>query len=140
MAVAMATRAFKLTQPRPLERSEQESLFQWAAFHAAKDARLNLLNASLNGVRLSAHQAVLAKRSGMKRGYPDIFLPVPATGWSGLFIELKRVGGVPSDVKPEQAWWLAALRDQGYCTRVCYGWQHAAQDIMAYLGNGHEES
>ena len=137
MATMMATAKFKLTQPQPLERSEQESLFQWAAFHAEKDARLALLNASLNGVRLSAHQAVMAKKSGMKRGYPDIFLPVPANGWSGLFIELKRVGGVPSDVRPEQTWWLAALREQGYCAVVCYGWKHAAQEIMTYLGCGY---
>ena len=129
----MARTKFKLTAPSALERVEQEALFKWAAVEAQRDARLNLLNSSLNGVRLSPHQAVMAKRGGMRRGYPDVFLPVPSQCWHGLFIELKRKDGVQSDVKPEQREWLAALRDQGYHAVVCYGWESAAQVIALYL-------
>ena len=124
---------FKLTAPSALEHVEQEALFRWAAVKAQRDARLNLLNASLNGVRLSPHQAVMAKKSGMRRGYPDVFLPVPSHGFHGLFIEMKRKDGVQSDVKPKQREWLAALRDQGYHAVVCFGWENAAQVIALYL-------
>lgn len=129
----MARTKFKLTAPSALEHVEQEALFRWAAVEAQRDARLNLLNASLNGVRLAPHQAVMAKRSGMRRGYPDVFLPVPSHGFHGLFIEMKRKDGVQSDVKPEQREWLAALRDQGYHAVVCFGWENAAQVIALYL-------
>lgn len=125
---------FKLKPAQPLERVEQEALFQWAQYMERTDPRLRLLNSSLNGVRLTPNQALMAKRGGMKKGFPDVFLPVPAGGWHGLFIEMKRKGGVPSDVSPEQCKWINNLRYQGYHAVVCYGWESAAQIISGYLG------
>jgi hypothetical protein len=125
---------FKLTAPRALERQEQQALFQWAAIEARRDGRLLLLNASQNGLRASSiQQARQAKDCGMKKGYPDLFLPVAAGNWHGLFIELKRKGGKASDVSAEQLWWLAELKAQGYCTRVAFGWEQAVQQIQQYL-------
>jgi len=126
-------RAFKLTAPHVLERVEQEFLFRWAAAMECHDARLRLLNASLNGVRLSLHQAVLAKKGGMKKGYPDVFLPVAMGIWHGLFIEMKRLDGKSSDVSPEQRQWIADLSQQGYRAAVCFGWEAAARLISGYL-------
>lgn len=129
----MAAR-FKLTAPHVLERSEQTALFQWAAVEARRDPRLHLLNASQNGMRASSiQQAAMAKRCGMKKGFPDVFLPVPSGVWHGLFIEMKRKDGVQSDVSQEQRQWLTALRGQGYHAVVCYGWESAAQVIRLYL-------
>jgi hypothetical protein len=125
---------FKLTAPRVTERVEQDALFQWAAVMTPKEPRLRLLNASLNGVRLSLHQAILAKKSGMKKGFPDISLPVAAHGWNGLYIELKRKDGVKSDVSKEQRQWLTDLEEQGYQAVVCFGWESAAWVIEEYLG------
>ena len=126
---------FKLTAPHVLERVEQEALFQWASVMERKEPRLRLLNASLNGMRASSiHQAVTAKKSGMKKGYPDLFLPVPTGVWPGLFIELKRKDGEASDVSKEQRQWIEDLREQGYHAVVCYGWESAAQVIELYLG------
>jgi len=126
-------RAFKLTAPHVLERVEQEALFAWAAVMAPKEPRLRLLNASLNGVRLALHQAVMAKKGGMKKGYPDVHLPVAYGGYHGLFIEMKRKDGKPSDVSREQRAWLADLSEQGYQTAVCFGWEEAARLIAGYL-------
>lgn len=127
-------KAFKLTMPHVLERVEQNCLFEWAAVMEAKEPRLRLLNPSLNGVRLSLHQAVLAKKSGMKKGFPDISLPVAAQDWHGLYIELKRKDGKARDVSPEQRQWLEDLSDQGYCAVVCFGWEKAVEMIEGYLG------
>lgn len=127
------TKTFKLTAPHVLERVEQEALFAWAAAMTPKEPRLRLLNASLNGVRLALHQAVLAKKSGMKKGYPDVYLPVAYGGYHGLFIEMKRKDGKPSDVSREQRQWLADLAAQGYHVAVCFGWEEAARMIAGYL-------
>ena len=126
--------AFRLKPAQPLERVEQEALFQWAQYMERTEPRLRLLNSSLNGVRLTPNQALMAKRGGMKKGFPDVFLPVPAGVWHGLFIEMKRKGGVPSDASKEQREWIAALREQGYFADVCFGWEHAAHEISGYLG------
>lgn len=136
--MAAADKRFRLKMPVVLERVEQTALIQWAEFMAAKDPRLKLLNASLNGVRLSPSQAILAKQSGMKKGYPDLFLPVPNRPWCGLFIEMKRKDGTASDVSKEQRQWIEDLQAQNYKALVCYGWEDAAQVITQYLRIGSE--
>lgn len=126
---------FNLKAPRPLESSEQAAVFQHAALRARDDPRWGLLFAIPNGKAASSiREAVNAKRTGLKRGVPDMFLPVPAGIWHGLFIELKRADGTRTDLKPEQAEWLQRLQDQGYQTAVAYGWKAAVAEIGAYLG------
>ena len=132
----MARTKFKLTAPSALERVEQEALFQWARVMESREPRLRMLNASLNGVRLATHQAVMAKKSGMRKGFPDVFLPVPASGYHGLFIEMKRRNGTACCVSPEQRTWLTDLAAQGYRAVVCFGWEQAAQTIENYLRDG----
>jgi hypothetical protein len=128
------SRPFKLKAPRALEYQEQAALFQWASVEARRDPRLLLLNASQNGLRASSiHTAKRAKDCGMKKGFPDLFLPVASGGRYGLFVELKRVGGTPCEVSPEQSWWLEQLSEQGYRAVVAYGWQDAAEQIEKYL-------
>ena len=113
------------------EWQHQVDVFTWAASYAYIDKRVNLLNGSLNGVKLSIGQAVKAKRTGMKKGYPDISLPVACGGYHGLFIELKRkYSGV---VGKEQKLWLKALNDEGYKAEVCRGADEAIDLIIRYL-------
>lgn len=127
---------FLLKAPRSLEASEQAAVFQYAAIKARTDPRWGMLFAIPNGMAASSiREAVNAKRAGLKRGVPDIFLAVPVDNHAGLFIELKRSGGIPSDVSPEQRDWLQRLQDQGYQTVVAYGWKEAAAEISSYLGD-----
>ncbi len=111
---------FKLSRYRALEHEEQTALFAWAKVEARRDPRLELLYAVPNG-------------TGMKAGVPDICLPVPAHGFHGLYIELKRTGGTPCDVKPEQSRWLERLNLQHYRAVVAYGWEDAMNYIQQYL-------
>jgi len=125
---------FRLVPPRAYEYQEQTALFVWASIEARRDARLCLLNSSQNGLPAASRAAAArAKKAGMKRGFPDLFLPVATGPYHGLMIELKRVGGTPCDVSPEQSWWLEQLTAQGYRAVVAYGWQAAAEQIHAYL-------
>ena len=128
---------FRLKPPAPLERVEQQALFEYAAVAARRDPRWSLLFAIPNGTAASSiHEAVQGKRTGTKRGVPDVFLPVPARPFAGLFLELKRQNGRKSDLSPEQREWLQRLQDQGYQTVVAFGWQHAAEEISRYLEGG----
>lgn len=116
----------------PLESTEQELVFVWARANQIKHPALQLLNGSLNGVRLTMGLRVKAKRQGMPKGYPDIFLPVGIGGFYGLFVELKRVeGGV---VSPDQERWLKRLNAEGFRAVVARGHEEAIETIKNYLG------
>lgn len=133
---AKPKRRFALKPSAPLESAEQAALFVHAAHRALQDPRWGMLFAIPNGTAASSiHQAILAKKTGAKKGVPDVFLPVPVAPYHGLFVELKRVGGRASDVSADQSRWLAALQFQGYQTVVAFGWQHAAAEIEFYLGS-----
>jgi hypothetical protein len=85
-----------------------------------------IANGSLRNIITGAR----LKAEGVKAGVPDIFLPVMTARAPGLFLELKRPGGI---VAKEQIWWLRELEKQGYRTEVCYGWQEAVKVIEDYL-------
>ena len=117
--------------PEPSEFEQQKHIFKFAELMERQYPELRLLNGSLNGVRLSKAQAGKAKATGMKAGYPDIFLPVSRCGYHGLFIELKK--DTKSKVRPEQQEWLSNLRGQGYFAGVCYGADKAKEIIIKYV-------
>jgi len=116
--------------PEPSEYEQQKHIFLWAEMMTREYPELWMLNGSLNGVRLTIGQAVKAKASGMKKGYPDIGLDVSRGGYHGLRIELKKSNGKPT---AEQKEWAGRLRDQGYLARFCYGSDMAKKVIIAYL-------
>lgn len=125
---------------KTIEADEQAALFRWAAFHVKYYPELALLNGSLNGVRLTIGQAVRAKKQGMKRGFPDIQLPVARGGYHGLFIELKikpyrnhKNKIVYPKISAEQLWWIAKLKAMGYCAVICRGFDAAMTEILKYL-------
>lgn len=114
------------------ESQEQRDLFHWAARSAGRLPELHLLHAIPNGGARSAVTGARLKAEGVKKGVPDICLPVPRGGFHGLYIELKRVKG--GRVSDEQRWWLGRLTRYGYLALVCKGWQEAAKAIEDYLG------
>ena len=76
-------------------------------------------------------QAIKLKRTGMKAGVPDVFIPAMRGNYGGLFIEMKRQdGGV---VSPEQKRYMWALTDLGYKCVVAKGVEAAIKEITEYL-------
>ena len=127
---------FKLRPYRPFEVEEQIALMRYAAIQARAVYRWGMLFAITNGMAASSIRAAAqAKQAGLKRGVPDLFLPVPISPWAGLFVEMKRLDGRPSDLSPEQRDWLLRLQGQGYHAVVAYGWRAAVAEISAYLDN-----
>ncbi len=128
----------------PLEAHEQRMLFAWADLH--KDRRVRLLYAIPNaggysgGFGSNARRVAGALKEGVRKGFPDIGLPVARWNqggfelqYHGLFIELKRENARPSDTTKAQLAWHEALREQGYKVVVCPGWKIAAEVIEIYL-------
>lgn len=115
----------------PTEYEEQCLLFKWIRENESSYPALKYANASLSGIRLSIHLAAKAKRSGMVRGFPDIFLPLKNSKYNGLFIELKRIKG--GSVSKEQKDFISFLNNQGYLAVVCKGHKEAIVVIEHYL-------
>jgi hypothetical protein len=114
----------------PTESQEQIALFQYAAIKAQSDPRWNLLLHIPNGGKRNIVTAVRMKREGVKKGVPDLFLPVANHYRHGLFIEMKRPGCKPT---PQQKSWMTELAIQGYECVVCYSASEAISEIGEYL-------
>ena len=67
---------------------------------------------------------------GVKKGVPDLCLPVARGKYHALYIEMKTEKGRTTK---EQEWWLEALREAGSCACLCRGWEAAAQVLTWYL-------
>lgn len=112
-----------------LEHDEQRDVIVWA--RATKG--LELLFSVPNGARTSFSVAKRLKAEGLRAGVPDLILPVARGGYHGLYVEMKRVDGVPSDVSAVQQAWHLELRHEGYCVKVCFGFMQARNALTAYL-------
>lgn len=112
------------------ESGHQEALFTWAAYNTAKMPELEYMHHVPNGGKRDKATAIALKRQGVKAGVPDIVLPAPKGEYHGLYIELK--AGQNTATKSQKDF-LEYLRQQGYYTAICYGWQKAAELIEQYL-------
>lgn len=117
--------------PVPAESVEQQCLFQWARMQAGRWPELEMLYHVPNEGKRGKVVGARMVAEGLKRGVPDLCLPVARGGCHGLYIELKRQRG--GRVTPEQGQWIGALVRGGYCAAVCCGWEEAARLIVRYL-------
>jgi len=123
-----------------LEHDAQVALFKWARLAESRFPVLALMFAIPNGGWRHITTAASLKDEGVKSGVPDIFLPSPARGFAGLFIEMKRADAKPKSegakgpLSDEQVQWLSALTKQGYLAKVCYGSEEAIGLVAWYLG------
>ena len=70
------------------------------------------------------------KQQGVKRGVPDLCLPVARGNYHALYIELKTDTGRATT---EQKWWGEHLKCQGNMWQVCHGWEAAVTMLEWYL-------
>lgn len=127
------------------EHSIQCGLVLWAGMNAARWPCLHLLFAIPNGaaygggtktlksgrsIPVAAIRAHRMKAEGLRPGVPDLCLPVARGGFNGLFLELKTGKG---RLRPEQALWIDALREEGYRAEVAHGLDEAIAVLRSYV-------
>lgn len=117
----------------PTHQSEsvtQICLFRWAGYMQGKYPELQWMYHVPNEGKRSKSAGARMRQEGLKAGVPDICLPVPRGSFHGLYIEMKIDDNKPTEKQKE---WLAGLKEQGYFTAVCYGWEAATKVILDYL-------
>lgn len=121
------------------EAQHQSYVMKWSeqASIRSKWPCLKLLHHVPNGGKRDKIEAAHMKQQGVKRGVPDLDLPVPRGKYHGLRIEMKDDSGRTS---VDQDWWLGELREQGYFCEVCHGWQSAVRVLEWYLSLGEFKS
>ena len=115
------------------ESQHQQQVITWCDHEAPPAIRLKtaqILHIPNGGHRNKADAGRL-KAEGVRAGIPDLFLPVPAGPFHGLWVEMKKQGGRPSH---EQVCRLAELRRNGYRAVIAVGWREAVAIISDYLG------
>lgn len=110
---------------------EQQMVFDWAEVMECRYPCLKLMYHVPNEGKRSKATGAKMKRMGLRRGVPDICLPVARGGFHGLYIEMKAVGGRATK---EQCEYLDALREEGYFVALCVGHEAAEKTILGYVG------
>ena len=92
----------------------------------------NILYCGSMGGNYQPHmsQRIKAKKSGYKRGFPDLFIYEPIGKFHGLAIELKT--GYNRATK-EQLWWRNELNKKNYVAEICYTLEETIKVIETYL-------
>lgn len=131
-------------KPAITEHEDQATIIDWSIRMTPAYPELALLYAIPNGAKLPYRNTVgrngkhyrfspEAKKliaEGLKKGVPDLCLPVARKGYHGLYLELKRFGGKLSE---DQKWWLDQLNAQGYLAVPAWGYQEGIDVLSDYL-------
>jgi hypothetical protein len=112
------------------EHTEQTTLIRMCDWNARAHPDLSMLYAVPNGSERHPAVAGKLKAEGVRRGVPDLCLPVARDGYHGLYVEMKTVTG---RTRPDQRDWIERLQGQGYRAVVCRGWAAAWNEIANYL-------
>lgn len=115
----------------------QRAFFMWLNEIAANSltyqhTRLLLWTAHAipNGGKRNVAEAGRLVAEGVKSGVPDVFIPIPLHGHSGLYIEFKKAGESPSE---EQRVFLNTLSDRGHRCYVFNCLEEAKRLTLEYI-------
>ncbi|HDL7752885.1 TPA: VRR-NUC domain-containing protein [Yersinia enterocolitica] len=114
-----------------VETEEQAALIAWADKTVIDgicigDYLIHIPNEGKRGPKAARD----AKRLGLRKGVPDLFLALPRGGYAGLWVEMKVIGG---KVTAEQQLWLLRLRNSSYRAEVCEGLDAVKKVLFQYL-------
>ncbi len=114
------------------EEFEQARVVKWSHKATVRKAlpALSWLYHCPNGGNRSAFTGAQMKALGVKKGQPDLLLPVCRAGFHGLVIEMKATNGRLTE---EQKEWLAHYEHQGWQTHTCHSAEEAHAAICSYF-------
>lgn len=91
---------------------------------------IEIVHVANEGKRTLANGRLLS-RMGLRRGFPDLFIPTARKGYHGMFIELKR--DIKCKPTEHQQRWINYLNRQGYYAVICHGAEEAIAEIDKYF-------
>ena len=114
------------------EDQHQINVFKWTQQPAVRQRwpELELLFHIPNERKCDPRQGKKLRLMGVRRGVPDLFLPVPRGKYPGLWIEMKTETGC---MTADQEWWRDRLLAQGYAWELCHGWKAATRILEWYM-------
>lgn len=115
------------------EEIEQARVIKWSHKVAVRTLMPDLkwLHHSPNGGKRDALAGAQMKALGVKKGWPDLILPVRVdANTPGLVIEMKSATGSTS---PEQKEWLEHFKTQGWIVAVARSAAEARTELCWYL-------
>lgn len=117
------------------ETRHQQAVIKWSQQSAVRERypELALLHHIKNETKEGPAQVAVDKTMGVKKGVPDLHLPVARGGYHSLYIEMKNETGHTTKA---QNWWLERLSLEGNYTIVCHGWKAAVAALTWYLELG----
>jgi hypothetical protein len=117
------------------EHDEQVALIEWAQSQINIYPELQLLYAVPNqggAGRAAIIRGQKMKREGMRKGVPDLCLPISRGNFLTLYIEMKDVGS-KGRLSAEQTLWVSLLSEAGHNVQVCHGFEEAMNTLINYL-------
>lgn len=118
------------------EHSHQAAFFCWCQQNVEKYPCLRFAFAIPNGGERNKIVASKLKAEGVKKGIPDVFIPFPAHGCHGLWIEFKRPGTAEQKegkLSPDQKNFAEYAISQNYGHFVAYSYLQAIDCVVRYL-------
>lgn len=113
------------------ETQEQIAVMDWCRWQENHYPELKMIFHIVNEGKRSTRVGLELQKMGMKKGIPDICLPIPNGKYHGLWIELK--ADKTKKATQSQVDWICRLRHQGYDAVVAYGAEEAIGIIKEYL-------
>ena len=115
----------------PTESWEQQQVIRWSQQPSVRQTYPELaLLYHIPNEREDKIQTAILKSMGVKKGVPDLHLPIPSGEFHSLYIEMKALDGKPNS---DQLWWANHLKANGNAHAICYGWQQATEVLLWYL-------
>lgn len=116
---------------KPLEHDIQTAFFDWVRLAKNIHPVLKLVFAVPNAGKRSYQNAAWLKAEGLTAGVPDVLLPAPRKGFSGLAMEFKRPGGGPTETQLD---FMDALLKENWLVVVVTDSEAAIRTVRDYLG------
>lgn len=113
------------------EGAHQSAFMAWCQQYK-QEPRLMFAFHIPNGGLRTAREGYRLVAQGVRKGVPDIFIPIPSAGFHGLWIEFKRGSGVMSE---HQIKWQDFLISQNYFHIVAYDYLQAVDATLKYLSH-----
>lgn len=113
------------------EHGEQSAFFEYLERMANRHPEFDYAFHIPNGEKRDKATAGKLKSAGVRKGVPDVLVPVVRKPYSGLWLEFK-VGR--NSLSADQKKFQAFLLSQGYLVVVCYSAEEGIEAVERYLG------